>query len=160
MCARSFLTLMLCIILLAAYFPQVRAHGLFAAGGVLLRQEVILVGRDLREVALTSLDHRCYGCETLACLQLIAGRLGRAVVGVGLADIDSRTLVALGRRGTVRADEVVTMLVTILLLRFCQGSVDILDTRRISYFSHSRSALPSAFSCQPLRREGGLKVNK
>ena len=134
---QRWLTVVLSVILLAADLPQVRAHGFLAAGSIFLRQECILVGRDLRQVALTSLDQRCYGCETLASLQLIAGRLGAALVGVGLADIDSRTLVALGRRGTVRADEVVTMLVTILLLRFCQGSVDILDTRRISYFSHS-----------------------
>ena len=132
------LALMSLVVRIATDFPEVSLHGFLATGSIFLRQEVILVLRDLREVTLASLDHRCYGCEALACLQFVTGRLGSAVVGVGLADIDSRTLVALGRRGTVRADEVVTMLVTILLLRFCQGSVDILDTRRISYFSHSR----------------------
>ena len=67
------------VILLAADLPQVRAHGLLAAGSVFLRQECILVGRDLRQVALTSLNQRCYGCEALASLQLIAGRLGAAL---------------------------------------------------------------------------------
>ena len=66
------------VIRLAAYLPQIRLHGLLATGKIFLSQEVLLVLRDLRQVTPTSLDHRCYGCETLASLQLIAGRLGRA----------------------------------------------------------------------------------
>ena len=75
---QRWLALVLRIILLAADLPQVRAHGLLATGKIFLRQECILVGRDLRQVSPTSLNHRSYGCETLASLQLIAGRLGRA----------------------------------------------------------------------------------
>ena len=137
---------MLRIILLAADLPQVCPHGLLAAGSIFLRQEVILVGRDLREVALAGLDHRGNRCETLACLQLIAGRLGSAVVSIGLADIDSRTLAALGRRGTMRADEVVTMFVTVQLFGFRQSALDVLDTRGISDFSHLNSGVDNPYA--------------
>ena len=137
---------MLRIPLLAAYLPQVRPHGLLAAGGVLLRQEVILVGRDLRQVALALSNHRGNRCEALTSLQLVAGRLGRAVVSIGLADIDSRTLAALGRRGTMRADQIVTMFVTVQLFGFRQSALDVLDTRGISDFSHLNSGVDNPYA--------------
>ena len=74
----GWLALVLRIILLATYKPQVCLHGLLATGSIFLRQEVLLVIGDLREVTPTGVDHCGYGCETLTCLQLIAGRLGRA----------------------------------------------------------------------------------
>ena len=150
--AANALAVVLRIPLLAAYLPQVRPHGLLAAGSVFLRQECILIGRDLREVALAGLDHRGNRCEALASLQLVAGRLGRAVVSIGLADIDSRTLAALGRRGTVRADEVVTMFVTVQLFGLRQSALDVLDTRGISDFSHLNSGVDNPYA------ERGKKV--
>ena len=75
---QRWLTLVGSVIRLAAYLPQVGLHGLLATGKIFLRQEVLLVLRDLREVTLAVLDHQRYGCEALTSLQLIAGRLGRA----------------------------------------------------------------------------------
>ena len=55
---------------LAAHAPIPLFHGLCAARFVLLREEGLLVGRDLREVMTALLDHRCHADKAVADLVL------------------------------------------------------------------------------------------
>ena len=61
---------MLLIPLLTADTPIPLFHGLCAARFVLLREEGLLVGRDLREIVTALLDHRCHTDEAVADLVL------------------------------------------------------------------------------------------
>ena len=130
------LALMLRIVLLPAYKPQIRLHGLLAACLVFLRQECILVGGELREVALTGLDHRCYRCEALAGLQLIAGRLGAALRL--RTHVQTVTILALGGRYAVGSQEHFCARVLTVLARFGECARHMVDTCTPCYFCHSR----------------------
>ena len=61
---------MLLIPLLTADTPVPLFHGLCAARLVLLREEGLLVGRDLREVMTALLNHRCHADKAVADLVL------------------------------------------------------------------------------------------
>ena len=61
---------MLLIPLLSANFPIPLFHGLCAVRLVLLREEGLLVGRDLREIVRALLDHRSNADEAVADLVL------------------------------------------------------------------------------------------
>ena len=61
---------MLLIPFLATDTPVPLFHGLCAVGLVLLSEEGLLVGRDLREVMTALLDHRCHADEAVADLVL------------------------------------------------------------------------------------------
>ena len=135
------LAIVLGVVLLAAYFPQVRTHGLFTIGLILLRREVDLVLRDLREIFLTSLHSSCYSGEACACIQLLGRQRTRTLVRSALTDVQAGAVRVLRCSGTVGTDQVVTADVAVFLLRFCQGTLYILDTRRIGYFSHSKLRL-------------------
>ena len=54
----------------AADAPVPLFHGLCAVRLVLLRDEGLLVGRDLRQVMTALLDHRCHADEAVADLVL------------------------------------------------------------------------------------------
>ena len=67
---------MLRIVLLSAYSPQVRTHGLGTTCSVFLREEGLLVGNDLGQIGTACGDHRCHSGETLTRFQLLGGGLG------------------------------------------------------------------------------------
>ena len=94
---------MLGIIRLAANFPQVRLHGLFATGLILLSREVLLVRGDLVQIALTSLHSSCHSGEASTSIQLIGRQRSGTFVDVGLADVQAGAVRALRSSGTVGA---------------------------------------------------------
>ena len=67
------LSLVCGVILSAAHFPQVRAHGAFAGGGVTLRGESLLVLRHLVEVLGAELDGLCHLGEAQTSCLLVGG---------------------------------------------------------------------------------------
>ena len=129
---------MLGVVLLAAYFPQVRTHGLFTTGLILLSREVDLVFRDVHQIFLTSLHSSCYSGEACASIQLFGRQRTRTLVRSALTDVQAGAVRVLRCSGTVGTDQVVTADVPVFLLRFCQGNLPILDNRRIGYFSNSK----------------------
>ena len=112
------LTVMFCVVLLTADLPQIRIEGLAATRKVLLGFEVLLVSRDRGKITLTRLDHLTYRSKTVACSQLILGGRRRALVCIRRLGIDALTVRVGGRSRTVRHDQVVTVLVTVLFLGF------------------------------------------
>ena len=129
------------IVRVAAYFPQIGLHGLFATGGVLLLEEGCAVGCDLREVFDTLVDSCLYLAEARTRCEAALRLADVHTVGVGLADVETRAVGVFGGCGAVRTDEVLAVTVTIFLFRFCQGALYELNTRRISYFSHNVKVL-------------------
>ncbi len=128
---------MLSIVLLTTHVPKVRFHGLFATGGVLLSLERCLVLRDLLEIRLAEF-HCLANCgEACTSVQRARRLTDLVAVGVRLTDVQTRTIGALGRSRAVRTDQVLAVAVAIYFLRFCQGALYELNTRRIGYFSNS-----------------------
>ena len=68
------LALVRLVVRIATDFPQVRFHGLFATGSVLLSSEVDLVLRDVVQIALTSLHSSRYSGEACASIQLFGSQ--------------------------------------------------------------------------------------
>ena len=130
------LAVVLGVILLAADVPEVRFHGLFATGGVLLLEEGCAVGCDLREVFDALVDSCLYLGEARARCEAALRLADVLTVGVGLADVETRAVGVGGGCRAVRTDQVITVAVTIYFLRFCQGALYELNTRRINDFSH------------------------
>ena len=96
------------VVLCAADFPQVRRHGLFAGGEVLLGDEVQLVLRDLVQILAAGSDHRAHLGEALAERQLFGrGLRAAAVLAYG---VDTRAVGVGRRRHTVGSQECVTVL--------------------------------------------------
>ena len=58
------LAVVLSIVLSTTNFPEVGLHGAFAAGGVQLSCEVLLILGDLHQVLGAGLHHRCHLGET------------------------------------------------------------------------------------------------
>ena len=69
--------------------PQVRPHRLLAVRLVLLREEVLLVGRDLRQVLLTGLNGRGYRSKSLALSQFVRTRSRGAGHALQASDVDA-----------------------------------------------------------------------
>ena len=129
----------LLVVLLAADVPEVRAHGLFAAGGVALSEEVRLVGRDLHQV-LRAQTHCCSHLrEARASGELFRLRLGRALHLA--ADIDAVTGVARGGRYAVRAQEHFLTVVMTGFGRFGECSGYAVDTGTPIDFCHFARAM-------------------
>ena len=112
---------MLLIPLLAADAPIPLFHGLCAARLVLLREEGLLVGRDLREIVRALLDHRSDADEAVADLVLTLGQRSRALNR--LAEVDAVALVGGGCRGAVgRKQHLLAGVLTVILgLGQCAG---------------------------------------
>ena len=94
---------MFLIPLLSANFPIPLFHGLCAARFVLLREEGLLVGRDLRQVMTALLDHRCHADKAVADLVLTL-RQRRAAFHRS-TEIDAVALVGGGCSGSVRREQ-------------------------------------------------------
>ncbi len=65
-----------CVVLCAAYLPQVGGHGLFAGCQILLGDEVQLVLRDLVQIFPAGCYHRAHLGEALTDSQFLGGRQG------------------------------------------------------------------------------------
>ena len=120
-------------------FPEIGEHGLLAAGGVLLRHEVDLILRDVLQVTLTRFDGSRYRRETVTIVDLVLAQRSGALHG--FAEVQTVTLVALGRCRTVRAKEHFGTRVLTALARFCECSGYTVDTGTPFYFSHSLLAI-------------------
>ena len=129
------------IVRVAAYFPQIGLKGLFATGGVLLLEEGLAILSDLREILDTLVDSCLNLGEASARCEAARRHADVHTVGVSLADVETRAVGVLGGCGAVRTDQVITVTVTIYFLRFCQGALYELNTRRISNFSHNVKVL-------------------
>ena len=112
----------------AADAPVPLFHGLCAVRFVLLSDEGLLVGRDLRQVMTALLDHRSHADKAVADLVLTLRQRSRALVRIGLLDVDTLALRVGGRCRSVRHDDVVAVFVTVLFLGFLQGALDVLDS--------------------------------
>ena len=91
------------IVLLTADEPEVGFHGLFAAGGVLLRLERLHVGSDVAQVLPTGLDRCCYRGEAVTCPEFVLTRSGRT--NDFLAEVNTVTIAALGGFHAVRTQQ-------------------------------------------------------
>ena len=94
---------MLLIPLLTADTPIPLFHGLCAVRLVLLREEGLLVSRDLREIVRALLDHRCHADKAVADLVLTL-RQRRAAFHRS-TEIDAVALVGGGCCGSVRREQ-------------------------------------------------------
>ena len=84
---------MLCVVLVAADFPQVRLPGLLAAGSVLLLFEGGLVVGQRAQVLRAGFD-RCLDVEETGAGQLlIYGDRSGALVHIRFADVQTRAIV-------------------------------------------------------------------
>ena len=129
------LPLMLRVILVAAHFPQIRLHGLFATGGVLLRLEVDLVLGDLHQVGLTSLDSRCHGAEACACIEFVGRERGAAFHF--LTQVHAVTIRVLGCCYTVGTEQHLCARVLTVLARFAECAGYAVNTGTPFYMSHN-----------------------
>ena len=128
----------LLIPLRSADLPVVRLHGFCAIGVVLLRAEVRLIGGELRQIGFASLDHLRYRGEAVTDLDLPLTQRAVALVRIGILDVDALAVRVGGRCRSVRHDDVVAVVVTVLFLGFLQGALDVLDsTGADSCFCHS-----------------------
>ena len=116
-------------------FPEVGLHGLATTRFVLLREEGCAVSCDLREVFGAGVNRGGDGTEAQTSGNALLRLADVLAVGVTLADVETRAIRIRGRGVAVRTDEVITVTVTIYFLRFCQGALYELNTRRIRYFS-------------------------
>ncbi len=127
---------MLCVVRGAADSPEVSTHGLFATGGVLLREEILLVLRDLAQIVRTGLHSSLNGGETSASGELKVAQRSRTFVRFSIEDEEASAIRVLGRLLTVSTDEVRTTGVTFLDGGFCQTTLYIINTGSILNFSH------------------------
>ena len=123
-------------------------QGLLASGEVLLRDEGLLILRDLAQVLTTIADSRCYRGEADASIEF-AGARSRAALRF-LAEVESVTVFRLGCCGTVRTKQHFCARVLSVLARFAERTGYTIDTGTPFYFCHSRSAIGSQRSI-PLR---------
>ena len=117
---------MLRIVLRAANFPQVRPHGAFAAGGVQLGCEVLLILGDLHQVLGAGLHHRCHLGETGVESELLRAEV-RAACGC-LAQVDAVAVFALGSRYAVGSQKHLLAGVLTALGRFGQCAGHVVNT--------------------------------
>ena len=64
------------VVFVAAHFPEVGIHGLFAKSRVLLLDERLLVSRHLRQIRAAGLDRCPYSCEACASCELVCAQRG------------------------------------------------------------------------------------
>ena len=89
--------------------PEVGEVGLLAVRLVLLREEVLLVGGNLRQVLLAGCDRGSYGCEALALSQFVRARRCGALVAVGIEGVDTLTIGIVSFGGSVRHHQIITV---------------------------------------------------
>ena len=132
----------LLVVGLSADHPQIRFHGLFAIGGVLLCEESRLVLGDVREVFLTLEDHRCDCTEAVADVDFFGRHRSAAFVAVRIERVQTLAVRVSRCCRTVRRHQIITVIVTVLFLRSFQCALDILYTRRAYFrFCHSLLAM-------------------
>ena len=129
---------MVLIVGISFNFPEPFLEGLATTRLVLLSGERCLILGEGREVLRTNSNGTGYGYEAVTDADFLLRESGRTNVGVTLADVDTRAVRIRGSSFAVGTDQVITVVVTIALFRLCQGTFNVLDTRRIRYFSHNR----------------------
>ena len=133
------------IIFSATNLPVPRVHGLFAVGLVFLRGEGDLVVGDLREILLTSLDHRGYRGEACADLQL--SRAERRGALNRFAEVQA-VAVRIGRcrYAVVRQEHLLVVVLTVIFwLRQCAGYE--IDTSGVTYICHIVAWAETSHDC-------------
>ena len=131
----------LCVVLVAADFPQVRFPGFLAAGSVLLLLEGCLIIGQRREVLRAGLD-RCLDVEETGAGQLLThGDRSGALIHIRFADVQTRAVRTLGGCLAVRTDQVRSTGVTVFLFRLGKTTLHVVNTGCILYFSHLDSCL-------------------
>ena len=135
----------LLIPLFAADFPVPFLHGLAAVRLALLRDEGLLVGRDLREVMTALLDHRCHADEAVADLVLTLrqrrGALNR------LTEVDAVAITRGGCSGAVGRKQHLLAGVLSVFLGFSQCSGNRADTRIVSNYCHIIAWAETSHDC-------------
>ena len=126
------------IVAVAFDFPEPFLEGLATTRLVLLSGEGSLILREGLEVLRTNSNGTGYGYEAVTDADFLLRDSGGTNVGVTLADVDTRAVRIRGSSFAVGTDQVITVVVTIALFRSCQGTFNVLDTRRVRYFSHSK----------------------
>ena len=125
---------MLLIPLRAADAPIPLFHGLCAVRLVLLSDEGLLVGRDLREVMTALLNHRCNADEAVADLVLTLGQ--RRGAFHRYTEVQTVALVRGGRSGSVRREQHLLAGVLSVFLGFGQSAGNVVNTGGIGYTCH------------------------
>ena len=120
------LALVRLVVRIATDFPQVRFHGLFATGSVLLSSEVDLVLRDVVQIALTSLHSSRYSGEACASIQLFA-RQRSATLYFG-TQVEAVAGIALRCRYAVGGEQHLRTRMLAALAGFAQCAGDTVDT--------------------------------
>ena len=134
---------MLLIPFLATDTPVPLFHGLCAVGLVLLREEGLLVSRDLREIVTELLDHRCYADKAVADLVLTLRQ--RSAAFHRSTEIDAIAPVGGRCSGTVRREQHLLAAVLTALSGFGQCAGHMINSSGKSYTSHVvRAILVSA----------------
>ena len=82
---------------------------LLAVRRVLLGEEVLLVGGNLRQVLLASLNGSRNGCETFTLGQFVRARRCGALVAVGIEGVDTLTIGIVSFGGSVRHHQIITV---------------------------------------------------
>ena len=111
---------------LSTNVPEVRTHGLFATGRVLLRREVDLVRSDLVEIVLTSLHSSSHSGEASASIQLIGRQRGATLHFV--AQVEAVAGIALRCRYAVGGEQHLRTRMLAALAGFAQCAGDTVDT--------------------------------
>ena len=86
-----------------ADFPQVSVESFLTVGEVLLSLERLLISIERGEVLRASVNRRTYDCEAETCIDLVLGDGSGAFCL--LAEVQTVTLVTLGRCNAVGAEE-------------------------------------------------------
>ena len=121
----------LLIPLLSADAPVPLFHGLCAVRFVLLRDEGLLVGRDLRQVMTARLDQRSNADEAVADLVLTL-RQRRSPLN-RLTEVDAVAITRGGRSGAVGREQHLLAAVLSVFLGFGQSAGNVVNTGGISY---------------------------
>ena len=120
------LALVRLVVRIATDFPQVRFHGLFATGSVLLSSEVDLVLRDVVQIALTSLHSSRYSGEACASIQLFGSQ--RSATLYFVAQVETVAGIALRSRYAVGGEQHLRTRMLAALAGFAQCAGDTVDT--------------------------------
>ena len=142
------LAVVLCVVRSTAYSPEVRTHGLFATGGVLLREEILLVLRDLGQIVRALLNGCLHSGEASADSKLFVGQRSRTSDRTQAAEEETITTFRCSRCYTVGSkNHLLVCCVRRLLVDFNKRSADGFDGVSPFYFCHSLLAITRVIRC-------------
>ena len=97
--------------------PEIRFHRFLAIRLILLGEEGLLVGGDLREIFRTCINCRCDSSEAVAACHLVSRYRSRTLVAVGIEGVQTLAVGVLRRSTAVGCHQIITVIVTVLLFR-------------------------------------------